>query len=57
VSVHSNVLGSMRNIQQGMELARSNVQWASKFHCDIIDWLKVQNKAAGSTMDTSTGIK
>ena len=35
------VLGSSKTVQQGLELAESNVQWVNKHYDTVINWLKV----------------
>lgn len=42
LDVHSDVLGPIRSVQQGMELARANVLWNLKNYNEIIEWLKDQ---------------
>ena len=52
LDAHSDVLGPIRSVQQGMELARANVIWNYKNYAEITEWLKDQKveDATTSTM-------
>lgn len=37
---HPEELAGLKSVQQGLELARSNVDWVDKFHDIVIEWVK-----------------
>lgn len=46
---HLDVLGSSKTVNQGLELAQSNVQWVEQHYSEVITWLKNQKMSSAST--------
>ena len=53
LDVHLDVLGPIRSVQQGMELARANVAWNLKNYVEVTEWLKDQ-KVDETTVEYAT---
>ena len=47
-------LGSLKSVKQGIELAKSNIQWVADFSSEIIDWVKTENEASAVTPSPRT---
>ena len=46
-------IGSSRSAQQGLELARSNVQWIQNSYSDVYIWLSTENGRPQTTTSTT----
>ena len=49
VSDHPDQLKGLKSVDQGLELAKSNIQWVADFSSEILDWLKTENEASTVT--------
>ena len=39
-------LERLKSVEEGIELAESNIQWVDNFSSEIIDWMKAENEVS-----------
>ena len=52
VEDHPDQLKGLKSVDQGLELAKSNIQWVADFSSEILDWVKAENEASAVTPTT-----
>jgi len=52
VEDHPDQLKGLKSVDQGLELAKSNIQWVADFSSKILDWVKEENEASAVTPTT-----